>query len=262
MTHDASAVTDGVASRTVLALSPHLDDAVFSAGATLWEMTRAGWRVVIATVFTRSIPDPRGFALACQLDKGLAADIDYMALRRGEDAAACAALGASPHWLPFAEAPHRGYGSAPALFAGMRHEDGIVAEIAPAIAALIAELRPALMLAPQAIGGHVDHLALVRALDRIDPVAPILWWYDFPYTERSGEPAQPFRDKFGGMREHVVTPTALARSAKLDAALAYPSQLGFQFGGADGLRRSLADGAADECFRTAAGDVALNLRTD
>ena len=72
-----------MAARTALALSPHLDDAAFSAGGTLHALARAGWRVVVATVFTRSVPDPQGFALACQLDKGLDASVDYMALRRG-----------------------------------------------------------------------------------------------------------------------------------------------------------------------------------
>ena len=70
---------------TLLALSPHLDDAVFSAGATLFRAARRGWRVVVATIFTGNVAQPTGFALACQLDKGLAADVDYMALRRAED---------------------------------------------------------------------------------------------------------------------------------------------------------------------------------
>ena len=70
-----------------LALSPHLDDAVFSCGGTLARLAGAGWRVVVATLFAASVPDPTGFALACQTDKGLAPDVDYLALRRDEDAA-------------------------------------------------------------------------------------------------------------------------------------------------------------------------------
>ena len=38
--------------------------------------------VTVVTCFTRSVPDPQGFALACQLDKGLGPEVDYMALRR------------------------------------------------------------------------------------------------------------------------------------------------------------------------------------
>ena len=54
---------------TALFLSPHLDDVAFSCGGTAAALGRAGWRLVVATVFTASMPAPTGFALACQLDK-------------------------------------------------------------------------------------------------------------------------------------------------------------------------------------------------
>ncbi|RZK75717.1 MAG: PIG-L family deacetylase, partial [Methylobacterium sp.] len=88
-----------------LALSPHLDDAAFSCGGLLASLAREGWHVVMATLPVNSVADPTGFALACQLDKGLSAAIDYMALRRAEDIQAAAALGiAPPRHLPFREA--------------------------------------------------------------------------------------------------------------------------------------------------------------
>ena len=60
-----------------------------SAPAARWRRwPTPGWRVVLLTVFTRSVPNPAGFALRCQTDKGLPATADYMALRRAEDAAA------------------------------------------------------------------------------------------------------------------------------------------------------------------------------
>ena len=72
----------------VMAVSPHLDDAAFSVGGTLAALAAAGHQVTVLTCFTASVPHPAGFALACQLDKGLPADVDYLALRRAEDAAA------------------------------------------------------------------------------------------------------------------------------------------------------------------------------
>ena len=235
-----------------LALSPHLDDAAFSAGGTLALLARGGWRVVVATLFTATMPNPQNFALACQLDKGLEADVDYMALRRAEDAAACLALGAEPRWLPFPEAPHRGYDSAPALFAGLRADDGIVALLAPALRSLVAELNPALMLAPQAVGGHVDHLALVGALREAGPDLPVAWWRDYPYTIRQSRPVEPFAALFEAMPERRVALDAPARGAKLRAASAYASQLGFQFGGAVALAARLA-GEREERLRAADG---------
>ncbi len=236
-----------------LALSPHLDDAAFSCGGTLHRLAAAGWRVVVATAFTASVPDPRGFALACQLDKGLRPDVDYMALRRDEDAAALAALGAEPAWLPFREAPHRGYESAPALFAGVHDGDGVADDLAPALADLFDALRPDLLLAPQAVGGHADHLQLVRAIDRTGWRGPTLWWRDFPYAVRDATPAEPHRDRMAALPGHEVTLAPAEADAKRRSCLAYASQLGFQFGGAVGLDRRLAASGGVEWFRLAGG---------
>lgn len=230
-----------------LALSPHLDDATFSCGGTLARLAQAGWTVVVATAFTRSMPDPQGFALACQTDKGLPAEVDYMALRRTEDAAAMAILQAKPRWLDFPEAPHRGYDDARALFAGIHDDDTIDTALAAAFAALQAELRPAMLLAPQGVGGHVDHLLLIRALDRVADGTPTLWWHDFPYVARP-DAKQPLAARF-----HALPPWTLDVAATADrrqrGCAAYASQLGFQFGGAAELAERLAEAGSEERFR-------------
>lgn len=233
--------------RTALALSPHLDDAVFSCGGTLHLLARAGWRVIVGTLFTRSMPDPQGFALACQLDKGLGPEVDYMALRRTEDAAAMRALGVeAPLHLSLPEAPHRGYHSARALFEPPLTVDAIGVTLRDAVAGLVSRETPDLVLAPQAIGGHVDHVQLVRVLDRAD--ARMVWWRDFPYTLREARPAEPFADEFGRLAEVVVPLDAEAVGAKEAACGAYASQLGYQFQGREGLRRKLAEAGAAEQF--------------
>ena len=224
-----------------LALSPHLDDAAFSCGGLLATLARDGWRVVMATLFTGSVADPKGFALACQLDKGLPAEADYMALRRGEDVEAATALGiAPPVHLPFREAPHRGYGSAPELFSDTRADDGIAADLAPAIADLIAAERPDLILAPQAIGGHVDHVQAVRALRSLAVEAPILWWRDFPYTVREAAPRAPLAGLFAELAAPALRLSPDAQARKRASCAAYASQIGFQFGGPAGLDARLA----------------------
>jgi LmbE family N-acetylglucosaminyl deacetylase len=237
---------------TALALSPHLDDAVFSAGGLLATLAADGWRVVMATIFTQSVPEPKGFALACQLDKGLGPEVDYMALRRAEDDAAAGALGlAAPLHLPFREAPHRGYGSPPQLFADVRADDRIDLDLAPALADLIAGERPDLILAPQAVGGHVDHVQVVRALRTLAPAAPILWWRDFPYTVREATPKEPLAGLFADLPERAFAFDADAQGRKLSACAAYASQIGFQFGGEAGLAERLAREAGIERFRLA-----------
>ncbi len=232
-----------------LAISPHLDDAAFSAGGALARLAAEGWRVAIVTVFTASVAKPQGFPLACQLDKGLSAEADYMALRRAEDVMAARHLGATARWLPFEEAPHRGYHEARALFAGLHDDDHIVAALVPALKAVIADEQPRLIFAPQAIGGHVDHVAVVHALDALGPL-PMLWWRDFPYTDREAHPAEPF-PRFAALPEVHMTLDAPASAAKTEAAAAYASQLGFQFGGEVALRQCLAAAEAVERFRAA-----------
>lgn len=217
---------------TALALSPHLDDAAFSCGGLLATLAGRGWRVIVATAFTASVPNPTGFALACQLDKGLSVDADYMALRREEDRLAAGALGIeAPLWLPFREAPHRGYNSAQALFQGETAGDDVQPALAGALAGLLDRLAPTLLLLPQAIGGHVDHVQLVRAIDRVDPMVSTLWWRDFPYTVREEGPREPFKDRMSRLpaREILLGPDAVR--SKRAACHAYRSQIAFQFGG-------------------------------
>ena len=236
--------------RIALAVSPHLDDAVFSAGGTLAQLARSGWRVVMATVFTASVVNAKGFALACQLDKGLSAEVDYMALRRDEDFLAARELGIeAPVHLPFREAPHRGYGSAPELFADLRPDDRIESNLADAFEKLLLDIKPDLILAPQAIGGHVDHVHVVRAFHAAHPPLPILWWHDFPYTVRKAEPKEPFREIFSSQPVRESRFDATCEAAKAASCVAYRTQIGFQFGGPEGLAERLAAENGVERFR-------------
>ncbi len=238
--------------RTALALSPHLDDAAFSCGGTLFLLSRAGWRVVVATLFTRSVPDPTGFALACQLDKGLEPHVDYMALRRNEDAAAMRSLGAEAVHVALPEAPHRGYESAAALCGRIVPDDGVAPARAAAVGDLIRDHAPDLVLAPQAVGGHVDHVQVVNALDAAAPRVPVAWWTDFPYSLRLDTPARPFAARFDALAPVDVALTDAAHDARLAACCAYATQLGYQFGGAAGLDARFAERGRTERFRGAA----------
>jgi LmbE family N-acetylglucosaminyl deacetylase len=251
-----------VSAPLALCLSPHLDDAAFSCGGTLARLAACGWSVHVATVFTASVAAPAGFALACQTDKGLAPDVDYMALRRAEDVVAMRALGATAHWGALREAPHRGYHAAPELFAGAHVADrNTWSDVVAALGPLVAALRPALLLAPQGLGGHVDHRHVVRAVRALAaPVAdaaptPVAWYRDTPYVLRdpgATPPTVPDDGAPGPLADWYVPLDAAALSARLAACAAYGSQLGFQFGGEATMRAALhahaeAEGAATAC---------------
>ncbi len=213
---------------TALVLSPHLDDAAFSCGGTMALLADAGWRVVMVTAFTRSVADPRGFALACQTDKGLGPEIDYMALRRDEDRDAAALLGAEPRWLDLPEAPHRGYHSAPALFGPALDDDDVWQPLASHIEAFVNEVQPTLVLGPQGLGHHVDHRQMIRAILHAAPAAPLAFYRDTPYAIRNEGALQ--NVTLPRMEESRVA-IAPALERKIAASCAYGSQLGFQFGG-------------------------------
>lgn len=226
-----------------VAVSPHLDDAVFSAGATIAALVVAGWRVRVVTCFTLSVADPSPFALSTQLDKGLPADVDYMALRRAEDAAALAVLGAQPVHLPLPEAPHRGYTSAPDLFAGVHGDDRIIDEVQAALSPHLAGAD--VVLAPQAIGDHADHRVVTDAVAALVPEA--LWWRDAPYVLRCPD-APPWTGVPAGGERAICIATHL--TTKIDAACRYVSQLGFQFGGVQHVGPQLRKLAVAEATRT------------
>lgn len=190
----------------------------------------AGWRVCMATAFTRSVLQPTGFALACQLDKGLAPDVDYMALRRAEDTEAAQALGVGDvRWLDLPEAPHRGYGSAPELFGPVRDDDQVWRPLAAIIADMAAELSPSLVLAPQGLGEHVDHRQMIRAVLATIPTLPLAFYRDTPYAIRN--PCA-LRNVTIPMLPETVVRIDAGLDRKVAASCAYASQVGFQFGGA------------------------------
>jgi LmbE family N-acetylglucosaminyl deacetylase len=232
----------------VLALSPHLDDAVFSCGATLARLADRGARVALVTAFTRSVPNPGGFALACQTDKGLRPDADYMALRRAEDHTAANVLGfAEVIHLDLPEAPHRGYNSPAELFGSPREDD----RIDQAVGAYLAELgQPELVFAPRGLGSHVDHRRLIEAIPERWTLLTVLY-RDTPYALRNETTAEDAADQ--------PAPIAAQLDRKLDACAAYATQLGFQFGGETAMRRTLREFADCEGRRLSAGGPAEAL---
>jgi LmbE family N-acetylglucosaminyl deacetylase len=222
-------------SPTALFVSPHLDDVVFSCGGTLAALADQGWRTVMVTAFTATILPATGFALACQLDKGLAPEIDYMALRRAEDRDAADILGvADLRWFGLKEAPHRGYSSAPALFADILEGDDIWRPLADQLGALIREVAPEQIFAPQGLGSHVDHRQTIRAVQQAAGTTPVAWYRDTPYAIRNPQAAPLVAAPDLGAR-----PIETTLDRKIRASCAYRSQIGFQFGGPEATEAAL-----------------------
>lgn len=227
-----------------LFLSPHLDDVVFSCGGFAAGLAASGWDTVLVTAFTRSVLPATGFALACQLDKGIGPEVDYMARRREEDREAGTILAFRDiRWLDLPEAPHRGYGSAPALFGGVHADDAVAVELAAHFTALAGELRPELVVAPQGLGNHVDHQQVIAAAARCFPSGSTAHYRDTPYAIR--QPAASASPMVRAGAQSTV-PIGDMLERKIAAAQAYASQIGFQFGGAAPLAAALRAFAVQE----------------
>ena len=222
--------------KTVLVFSAHLDDAAFSVGPLLAEL-KVQARIVVATVFTKSIANPGAFALACQLDKGIDASADYMLIRRHEDMEWAEIIGVEAVHGPFAEAPHRGYHSAEELFGPISQTDEIGVDLRLWLGDLMVSLKPDMILVPLGIGNHVDHQWVRKAAEAmvVDPLT-LAYYQDQPYAAKVN--AVPSATHLGEMDPcfpfHVAV-SGISLDRALTAAGAYVTQIPFQFGDIDSM---------------------------
>jgi LmbE family N-acetylglucosaminyl deacetylase len=158
----------------VLILSPHLDDAALSCPAYLQRLANDGIATMVATVFTDGV--------SALYQK-----------RRAEDLKALRELGASARHLGLPDAPFRSpkyrdfYGI---VFGRAREYRTTRRVVARHIGELIRELRPRQVLAPMAVGNHVDHRIVRDAALLAVPLKDLLFYEDRPYAFVRGQVAQ------------------------------------------------------------------------
>ncbi len=160
-----------------------------------------------------------------------------VAVRREEDLAACARLGAAAlHFgLPEAvyrqdEAGHHFYASEEAIFGPIHPDDE------PIVGALTDALREvglsgAHLCAPLALGGHVDHRILRAAAEALG--APLWYYRDLPYAMRGGEVPHGLRYPRGVELIRPLEEEDVA--AWIEAAACYLSQRSTFWGDAQSL---------------------------
>jgi LmbE family N-acetylglucosaminyl deacetylase len=188
----------------LVVLSPHLDDAVLSCGALLsYACSRT--QVTVVTLFTAAGSPPYTLSARRYLRQVGTADAEELyQYRREEDRAALEPMGVTcvhaglPEAL-FRRRPHLGWRSMGSrLVPELAHIYPVYrvhitsGRIAPADVGTLGDARniiermtypgPALVLAPLAIGGHVDHVLTRTVAERSD--ARIVYYGDFPYNQR------------------------------------------------------------------------------
>jgi LmbE family N-acetylglucosaminyl deacetylase len=158
--------------RRVVVVSPPLDAAVLSLGASIARAARHGIRVEILTVFGGD-PDSTRPTKGWDARAGFRTEGEAAQARRLEDAAACRLLGAAPVWLTFGSVDYERGGDESQV------RDAVVDAFADTDVALV----------PGSPLTHPDHAWLVRVLTSSGelPVGRLGLYAEQPYTLRVGD---------------------------------------------------------------------------
>lgn len=206
-------------------LSPHLDDAVLSAGGLIYEQAQSGIPVEIWTFMCGYPPAGEVSPLAEEnhVNWGVGSAQEGIDMRREEDRNAAAIVGARVTHFDFLDCIYRHGADGEWLYSTVTMpphpaDADLPRQIADAISPrLLADDVPVCQLA---VGSHVDHVLVRQAAELLG--RPLLYDIDIPYMFYKPEEYAP---KSPGMKEstHFITEAGL-RSWQ-DAVLEYVSQL-------------------------------------
>src|SRR5919106_3579762 len=209
-------------------LSPHLDDAVLSAGGLIYEQTKSGVPVEIWTCMSGYPPElPEGeyssFAQSLHREWGFSSAVEGIHIRRKEDQRAAARVGASILHFDFLDCVYRRGVNGEWLYDEISHppreEDAeIPTQIAEAVSARLT--RDDMLVCQLSVGSHVDHVLVRQAAELLG--RPLLYDVDIPYLFDKPQELEP---KAAGMKETVQLVTESGLGAWQEAILEYKSQL-------------------------------------
>ncbi|MEJ2209125.1 MAG: PIG-L family deacetylase [Anaerolineae bacterium] len=237
-------------------LSPHLDDAVLSCGGAIHQQVAGGEEVLVITLFAGDAPGDRPLSeFACGQPAHQIGAPQPAALRRAEDAAALALLGAGAVHLGLLDAIYRRGRRDAGAAAGVWLYDDVQTLMEPAhpadpvtptaladgVAAILADEEAPLVYAPLAVGGHVDH-RLVHAAARLlaERGQRLAFYEDYPYAEQLDPQAIPPPVVAATAEGENWSPEIVALApadvaAKVAALAYYRSQLAVLFGEAEAM---------------------------
>lgn len=172
-------------------ISPHFDDAVLSCGGLIWEQTHTGIPVEIWTICAGDAPSGQlsPFAQAMHESWQTGNARETVALRRIEDQNACRRVGALAVHFPVPDCIYRRSQTGSLLypqgiFDGQNPRDqAVIDEIVNLLSARINQYD--VLVCPLTLGGHVDHLVVRAALERLG--RPLWYYADIPYFFREPE---------------------------------------------------------------------------
>lgn len=200
----------------LVVISPHLDDAILSLGATIACAVESGAKVEVLTVFAC---EPGSGAPTDDWDRksGFTTEGEAARQRRLEDRGACSVLGATPRWYDFSAQPY-------SRRAGMAE---VVSTVVAATAGADTILIPGFPLE------HADHAALTNGLlshglgcRNLGLYAEQPYSFDLRATPAGPVPAMPAAAVASGTMTWQRAPAQRRhRKLKLRAVQQYQSQL-------------------------------------
>jgi LmbE family N-acetylglucosaminyl deacetylase len=210
-------------------ISPHLDDAVLSAGGLIYDQIRAGVDVEIWTLLCGFPPTEElsSFAQVLHYQWGIPTASEVITARRVEDAKAASIVGAKTVYFDFLDCIYRRGKNGDWLYSDIfvpPHEDeeDLPARMADSISA---RLKPTDQLVCQlALGSHIDHVLVRRAVELLH--RPLLYDVDIPYLFNFPDE---LASKSAGMmaKTHRITDSGLG--SWQEAIAAYESQISSLF---------------------------------
>ena len=220
-------------------ISPHLDDAVLSAGGLIHDQIQAGMQVEIWTILCGFPPQGElsPFAQVLHYQWGIPSVDELIRSRRAEDERACQIVGAKPVYFDYLDCIYRRGKNNDWLYSYIfvpPHEDeaDLPARIAESISA---RLEPTDQLVCQlGLGSHVDHILVRRAVELLQ--RPLLYYTDIPYLFKTPEELAP---NTAGMKANAYTVSEAGLRSWQEAIAAYESQISSLFESPDHMRSQI-----------------------
>jgi LmbE family N-acetylglucosaminyl deacetylase len=209
-------------------LSPHLDDAVLSCGAILWDQVHRRQTVEIWTLFAGDPPPGEYSPFAQEIHRRWQTGAEAAEKRRAEDSLACERLNVAARHLQYPDCIYRTLpGTTRPLI--LKNDDlfqplpaaeqPLIDEIAAHLQKILPE--EALLVIPMGMGNHIDHQILRKVGETLKQA--LLYYPDYPYSGSHPEEIELRTPRNGICHQYPLSNLALATWQY--AVEAYTSQI-------------------------------------
>ncbi len=191
-------------------LSPHLDDAALSAGGLIAALRSVAsvevWTIFCGATFLGPYSDLARWLHAAS---GGSTGSRLSWRRRKEDRAACRRLGAEPRHFRWKDAPYRTSDDGDFLYETCQqatwhpHDNRMIATVTAEVQRGLRDSD--VVLAPLAIGGHVDHM-ITRKVAELLKMPSVMYYPEVPYLETFEEEMKPKTDGLCTLEYTLMAP--------------------------------------------------------